>query len=65
MSQRRHFDDRILGLITLAVVLALMLGDFTGVMRNAFSGGGRTLRAVFADTQQLQSGDLVRIRGVD
>jgi phospholipid/cholesterol/gamma-HCH transport system substrate-binding protein len=61
----RRLDDRVLGLITLTVAVALLLGDFTGVLRGAFSGGGRTVHAVFADAQQLETGDLVRVRGVD
>jgi phospholipid/cholesterol/gamma-HCH transport system substrate-binding protein len=64
-KHRRRVDDRILGLITLTVVVVLLLGDFTGVLRGAFSSGGRTVHAVFADAQQLQPGDLVRAHGVD
>ena len=65
MKLRLHIDDRVLGLVTLVVLGGLLLGDFTGVMRGAFSGGGRTVHAVFADAQQLQTGDFVRIQGVD
>jgi phospholipid/cholesterol/gamma-HCH transport system substrate-binding protein len=64
-KHRRRLNDRVLGLITLTVAIALLLGDFTGVLRGAFSGGGRTVHAVFADAQQLQPGDLVRVQGVD
>lgn len=64
-KERRRLDDRVLGLITLTVAIALLLGDFTGVLRGAFSGGGRTVHAVFSDAQQLEPGDLVRVRGVD
>jgi virulence factor Mce-like protein len=64
MSQPR-VDNRLLGLVTIGVLLLLLIGDFTGVLRSAFSGGGRTVKAVFADAQQLQTGDLVRVKGVD
>jgi phospholipid/cholesterol/gamma-HCH transport system substrate-binding protein len=52
-------------LVTLIVAVALLLGDFTGVLRGAFSGGGRTVTAVFANAEQLEPGDLVRVRGTD
>jgi ABC-type transporter Mla subunit MlaD len=65
MTRRFHLDDRLLGLLTLTIIVALVAADFTGAIRNAFSGGGRTVRAVFADTQQLSAGDLVRVGGVD
>jgi phospholipid/cholesterol/gamma-HCH transport system substrate-binding protein len=62
---RLRVDDRLLGLITVTVIAGLLAGDFTGAFRDAFSGGGRTVKAVFADAQQLQAGDFVRIDGVD
>jgi phospholipid/cholesterol/gamma-HCH transport system substrate-binding protein len=37
---------------------------FTGAYRGLFVGGGRTVRAVFTGTQQLHTGDDVRIDGV-
>jgi phospholipid/cholesterol/gamma-HCH transport system substrate-binding protein len=63
----RHLSlgNRALGLLTLTIAVALLLGDFTGVLRSTFSGGGRMVTAVFANAQQLQSGDLVRVRGID
>jgi phospholipid/cholesterol/gamma-HCH transport system substrate-binding protein len=64
-TRRPRLDDRALGLVTLAVALALMLGDFSGVLRGAFAGGGRTVKAVFANAQQVEDGDLVRIKGID
>lgn len=62
---RRRLPNRLLGVITIGVVAALIVGDFTGVLRGAFGGGGRTVKAVFSDTQQLTKGDFVRIQGVD
>jgi phospholipid/cholesterol/gamma-HCH transport system substrate-binding protein len=62
---RARIDNRLLGLITIVVLVGLLVADFTGGLRGAFSGGGRTVSAVFADAQQLQTGDLVRVKGVD
>ena len=62
---RPRLDNRLLGLITIGIALLLLVGDFTGALRGAFSGGGRTVNAVFADAQQLATGDLVRVKGVD
>jgi phospholipid/cholesterol/gamma-HCH transport system substrate-binding protein len=41
-----------------------MLGVFTNKISTDFSGGGDTIRAEFADTQQLHKGDSARIGGV-
>jgi phospholipid/cholesterol/gamma-HCH transport system substrate-binding protein len=62
----RILHDRIaLGFVTLSVGLVLLAADFSGVIHTVFSSGGRTVKAVFANTQQLAKGDLVRIKGVD
>jgi phospholipid/cholesterol/gamma-HCH transport system substrate-binding protein len=54
-----------LGLITIVVVLALVVMSFTGSLASLFGGpAGHTITAVFADAQQLHSGDPVRIGGL-
>jgi phospholipid/cholesterol/gamma-HCH transport system substrate-binding protein len=64
-ASRSLHDHRALGLVTLGVAAVLLAADFSGAIHTVFSSGGRTVRAVFANSQQLRKGDLVRIQGVD
>lgn len=55
----------VVGLVTIVTVLIVVLGNFTGVARDLLSGGGeREVDAVFASSQQLRTGNPVRIDGV-
>jgi phospholipid/cholesterol/gamma-HCH transport system substrate-binding protein len=53
------------GLATLIVLVGLCLLVFSGTAHNLLQPGGRTVRAVFANTQMLATGSPVRVDGVD
>jgi virulence factor Mce-like protein len=53
-----------LGVVGLALALAFCVVVFSGLYRKPFEGGGTTVRAQFANTQQLHVGDQVRVDGV-
>lgn len=56
----------LVGLVTIVVLLAVILGNFTGIARNLLNGAGkREVQAVFASSQQLRKGNPVRIDGVE
>ncbi len=57
--------DRTLGLAALGVVTALVLISLTQVLSDLGGEDMRTVRAVFADSQQLRKGDAVRVQGLD
>jgi ABC-type transporter Mla subunit MlaD len=53
------------GALALLLAVAFTAGVLGGVIGpDMFAGGGRTVRAVFADAQQLRPGDEVRVQGV-
>jgi phospholipid/cholesterol/gamma-HCH transport system substrate-binding protein len=59
-------SDRAAGLIGAALTLLLLIAVFSQWVNGLLtSTGNRTLRATFADTRQLESGDPVRIDGVN
>jgi phospholipid/cholesterol/gamma-HCH transport system substrate-binding protein len=61
----RRASRTLLGAITLLIVVGFTLGVLSGLIGpQMFAGGGRTVRAVFADAQQLIPGDEVRVQGV-
>ena len=65
MSKRREINRLWLGAITIVVVLGFAIGVLAGAIGpQMFGGGGRTVRAVFANAQQLIPGDEVRVQGV-
>jgi virulence factor Mce-like protein len=53
------------GLIVVVLVSAVMIAQFTGIVRKAFAPSTRTVTAQFADAQQIKAGDPVRIHGVE
>jgi virulence factor Mce-like protein len=52
------------GAVTSVVIVALLAGILTGRLPKLLGGGGHTVRAVFASTQQLRRGNPVRIDGL-
>lgn len=57
--------DALIGAVTVAAVTLFVILGMTGAITALFDGGEtRTVRALFADTQQLRVGDGVRIDGV-
>ncbi|MCW3014765.1 MAG: hypothetical protein JWO02_1857 [Solirubrobacterales bacterium] len=67
MKARLIGDVRLGALVVLAAIV-LMLLSFTGLLRGVLFGGDgetQTVRATFANAQQLHPGDLVRVGGVD
>jgi phospholipid/cholesterol/gamma-HCH transport system substrate-binding protein len=58
-------SDLILGVGTIAALIAVCALVFSGVARNLLAPGGRQLRAVFANTGILSDGSPVRVHGVD
>lgn len=65
-SSRLGGSTTLIGLVTIVVLLAVILANFTGIARNLLgSGGQREVEAVFASSQQLRTGNLVRIDGVN
>jgi phospholipid/cholesterol/gamma-HCH transport system substrate-binding protein len=67
MTETRHPVRRqIVGLVVLVLVIGLSAGVLIGVIGpDMFSGNGRVVKAVFANTQQLEKGDEVRVKGVE
>jgi phospholipid/cholesterol/gamma-HCH transport system substrate-binding protein len=66
-SRRRAAENRsaAIGLGSLAVVIVLILGILTGSLRGIFSGASqRTIRAMFASTEELKGGAPVKLDGV-
>lgn len=65
-SQRLGGRTTVVGLTTIVVLLTVILANFTGIARNLLgSVGKREVQAVFATTQQLRTGNDVRIDGVN
>jgi phospholipid/cholesterol/gamma-HCH transport system substrate-binding protein len=65
---RRHIPNRsaVIGLVVSVVVVAVMVANFGGMLSNLFSSdGSRLVKATFITTQQLHTGDLVRMDGMD
>jgi virulence factor Mce-like protein len=61
----RRLNRTVLGSVTLVIAFGFTVGVMAGVIGpQMFGGGGRTVTAVFADTQQLIPGDEVRVQGV-
>jgi virulence factor Mce-like protein len=58
-------DKTALGLLVVVTIAFLVLAVDLGLVGSLFAQGGTTVRARFNDTQQLKSGDPVRVRGVD
>jgi phospholipid/cholesterol/gamma-HCH transport system substrate-binding protein len=65
VAARARFDRyAVTGVITITAIVVVATLIVTGAYRGWFAGGGRTVRAVFADAQQLHAGDQVRLDGV-
>jgi virulence factor Mce-like protein len=65
MKSKRQINRLGLGTATLVIGLMFTLGVLGGIIGpQMFGGGGRKVSAVFADTQQLKTGDEVRVQGV-
>jgi virulence factor Mce-like protein len=57
---------RVIGLVMLSIVTLLVLGNFTGVLRNLIAERGtHEIVAIFPSSQQLRGGNFVRVHGVD
>jgi len=62
---RKIRSRQLLGVLSLLLATAFTVGALTDVIGpGMFSGGGRAVRAVFANPQQLKAGDEVRVHGV-
>jgi phospholipid/cholesterol/gamma-HCH transport system substrate-binding protein len=65
MKPRREINRLWLGAITIVVFLGFSIGVLGGAIGpQMFGGGGRTVRAIFANAQQLIPGNEVRVQGV-
>jgi ABC-type transporter Mla subunit MlaD len=65
MTTARRLDSTVLiGVGTVAAALLFMVAAFTGWFGTVFSGSTHDVKAVFASTQQVRSGDDVRIHGI-
>ncbi|WP_354698941.1 hypothetical protein DSM112329_04640 [Paraconexibacter sp. AEG42_29] len=65
-SERIGGRTSVVGLVTITVILAAVLLNFTGIARNiATSGGKRDVVAMFGSSKQLRKGNPVRIDGVN
>jgi phospholipid/cholesterol/gamma-HCH transport system substrate-binding protein len=65
MKHEREINRLALGAIVIVIGLTFTLGVLGGVIGpQMFSGGGRRVTAVFQNTQQLKTGDEVRVQGV-
>jgi phospholipid/cholesterol/gamma-HCH transport system substrate-binding protein len=59
-------NDALLGLVALSIGVAVLVLGMTGAISRLFaSEETRTVRAAFADSQQLRPGDQVRIQGLE
>lgn len=66
IAQRVGGRTAAIGLVMLTVVTLLVVGNFSGILRGIVDKRGtKEVVAVFPTSQQLRSGDLVRIDGVD
>jgi virulence factor Mce-like protein len=62
---RQDATRQLTGLIVIAVVVVVSIGALVGFIGpQMFQGGGHLVDATFANTQQLEPGDEVRISGV-
>jgi phospholipid/cholesterol/gamma-HCH transport system substrate-binding protein len=65
MTHKRKINRLLLGWITLVVGVGVTLGVLAGAIGpQMFGGSGRRVTAVFANTEQLVTGDEVRVQGV-
>jgi virulence factor Mce-like protein len=65
VKSTRQLNRTVLGSITLVIVIGFTVGVMAGLIGpQMFSSSGRTVTAVFADSQQLIPGDEVRVQGV-
>jgi phospholipid/cholesterol/gamma-HCH transport system substrate-binding protein len=61
-----RLSDGAVGIVAAVLTVLLLVAVETGTIANLLKGSAnRTVRAVFADTRQLKSGDPVRISGVN
>ncbi|MCW3013055.1 MAG: mammalian cell entry protein [Solirubrobacterales bacterium] len=66
LSQRVGGRTRLIGLIMLTVVGLVVIGNFTGILRRLISERGtHEIVAIFPSSQQLRTGNFVRVHGVD
>jgi virulence factor Mce-like protein len=62
---RQDATRQLTGLIVIAVIVVVSVGALVGFIGpQMFQGGGHVVDATFANTQQLEKGDEVRISGV-
>lgn len=66
LSQRVGGRNAAIGLVMLSVVLLLVVGNFTGIIRSMVTERGtHEVVAIFPSSQQLRTGNFVRVRGID
>lgn len=64
LGRRAERNAPLVGVVTVAVLLAATVAIYSGAFRKPFAAPTSTVRAIFTDTAQLGQGDPVRVKGV-